>query len=250
MEYHLLEILLTACESLLLRSDLKDSTHSKAHYGQGDKLTTRVSVRDRRDPLSLLSLSLFTDETNLDGGKKWMCGGLRGLFTENRPESGKSSRRARAGKGGASRVSSGRRERAAPAIRESATTSGGSVDPAAKVRRYRRLLRRRMNGRGVFAKTRARALATEARRASKRASAGKKLLSSSANAHRMKYRLNSFAKRLVSSGVLLFPSEYIKMDLSLYRRYAKRVSSAPKLCPACADDRTKIYVRRDYRAIN
>lgn len=50
--------------------------------------------------------------------------------------------RARQGGGCVAGASSGRtgEQRGAPAIRESATTSGGSVDPAAKVRRYRRRL--------------------------------------------------------------------------------------------------------------
>lgn len=74
-----------------------------------------------------------------------MRGGLRGLFTENAGPSGKSSRRAWKGGGCVAGASSGRmgEQRGAPAIRESATTSGGSVDPAAKVRRYRRRRRRR-----------------------------------------------------------------------------------------------------------
>lgn len=46
---------------------------------------------------------------------------------------------ARDGEGGAPSGRTGE-QRGAPAIRESATTSGGSVDPAAKVRRYRRRL--------------------------------------------------------------------------------------------------------------
>lgn len=73
--------------------------------------------------------------------------GLRDLLTENTAPNSKSSRRTRA-----DASNRGRSGGDAPAIRESATTSGGSVDLATKVRRYRLVRRRKRIRMCVFAR--------------------------------------------------------------------------------------------------